>query len=69
MYRDDSLEARGAKARTDQRRLIEQWRTDGYTCADTCSKRLRRVLASALDLPTYVGLYEEQRDFVEDFIA
>ena len=69
MYRDDSLEARVAKARTDQRRLIEQWRTDGYTCADTYSKRLRRVLASALDLPTYVGLYEEQRDFVEDFIA
>ena len=28
MYRDDSLEARVAKARTDQRRLIEQWRTD-----------------------------------------
>ncbi len=35
MYRDDSLEARVAQARTDQRRLINQWRAHGYTCTDT----------------------------------
>ncbi|WP_454115334.1 hypothetical protein [Microbacterium lacticum] len=69
MYRDDSLEARVAQARTDQRRLINQWRAHGYTCTDTYAERLRCVLASALDLPTYAGLYERQRHLIDGFIA
>ena len=69
MYRDNGLEARVAKAQADQRRLIDQWRADRYTCTGTYAERLRRVLASALDLPTYAKLYEGRLDILDSFVA
>ena len=37
MYRDASLEAKVARAYTDQRGPINQWKADGYTCTDIVS--------------------------------
>lgn len=69
MYRDEDLAVTVAEAQAEQCRLIERWRADGFTCAESQAERLRKVLASALDLPTYAGLYADHLDALRTFVG